>query len=818
MEILSVIYLLIYAISGIFIARYVFASDKPIRRIFMGLVFGLMMLLWLPVLFAFLIDFTLLAQLLAAATSAIIALVFILLTNRKLKNGSITFETDRQEHLKSLLLTCIPIVLIGWILLANHTIVPASDGSLHSGQSTYGDTCMHLGFISSISVQEAFPPDYSLLPGTALGYPFLCDSISSTFYTLGSSLRFAALLPAMYAHLITVFGVFFFFESWFKKHTVSSLATWMFFVGGGLGFAYIFNNAKLLEAEGIDRWTEMLTGFYQTPTNLPAEGLRWVNSIADMIVPQRATLFGWALLFPCLQLLHRAVIQKETRLFLPLGIIAGSMPLVHTHSFLAVGLISVFLFVVTIRRTLLSGFKKSYERILVHAFLMFLMLAIAAFISMYVGESGYTQVGNYVMSALSVIFLFQIGYFTHIELKHAREEGQVSRLTIFSTLCLVMLVSIIGCMNIGSKDNTISLFGAVLPLISALVIGIGLALRLVLRLSANNGSRFQQIVFYFTKGNGRQLLMFIAFGVITVLLAAPQLFGFTFKQASTDQFVRWNFNWDNESDSWLWFYIKNLGLIFIFMLPAFLSTKKESKVFYGGALLIWLICEIMVFQPNRYDNNKLLFVWFAMTCGIVAEYLVTLYRKLLADANSSEQARCKRLSVRVVAAMVLVAIFLSGSLTLVREYVSGDHIGTYTNDAGEQKFGVVESGYEVVSANMVEAAEWVKENTEPTATFLTHNNHNNAIAMLTGRNIFVGAGTFLYYHGVDYMGREAMLKELYESPATSLDAAALEYDIDYVLISGYENGNYDVDMEWFMENLNCVYNQNSVYIFSIDND
>lgn len=106
------------------------------------------------------------------------------------------------------------------------------------------------------------------------------------------------MLPALYAFLVVVLGVYCFFDEWFKNTRVSVLATYLFFIGGGLGFAYLFNNKQLLAGEGINRWQEMLEGFYKTPTNLPAEGLRWVNSIADMLIPQRATLFGWALLFP----------------------------------------------------------------------------------------------------------------------------------------------------------------------------------------------------------------------------------------------------------------------------------------------------------------------------------------------------------------------------------------------------------------------------------------------------------------------------------------------------------------------------------------
>ena len=50
MEILSVLYLLVFALSGVMISRYVFSGDKLLKRVFFGLVFGLLMLLWLPVL------------------------------------------------------------------------------------------------------------------------------------------------------------------------------------------------------------------------------------------------------------------------------------------------------------------------------------------------------------------------------------------------------------------------------------------------------------------------------------------------------------------------------------------------------------------------------------------------------------------------------------------------------------------------------------------------------------------------------------------------------------------------------------------------
>ena len=124
---------------------------------------------------------------------------------------------------------------------------------------------MHLGFITSIAEQGTFPPAYSIYYGQAVGYPFLCDSISSTFYVLGASLRFCALLPALLAYGVVLLGVWCFFQRWLKQPGTTVLATLLFFVGGGLGFAYHFD---LLQTDPANL-SRIFTGFYETPTNQP---------------------------------------------------------------------------------------------------------------------------------------------------------------------------------------------------------------------------------------------------------------------------------------------------------------------------------------------------------------------------------------------------------------------------------------------------------------------------------------------------------------------------------------------------------------------
>ncbi|MBQ7060265.1 MAG: hypothetical protein IJM85_00630 [Clostridia bacterium] len=151
-NILPLLYMLSFAAAGILIARAVFYRSDDMHRLFYGLVFGLVMLIWLPTLYAFLIDFTLLAQLLALATAVAGAVIATLIYAKKQReNGPIRFKNSFRDYLP-VLVAAVPILVICFILHMSHTIVTASDGSLHVGQCTYGDLCMHLGFITSISV------------------------------------------------------------------------------------------------------------------------------------------------------------------------------------------------------------------------------------------------------------------------------------------------------------------------------------------------------------------------------------------------------------------------------------------------------------------------------------------------------------------------------------------------------------------------------------------------------------------------------------------------------------------------------------------
>jgi hypothetical protein len=270
------------------------------------------------------------------------------------------------------------------------------------------------------------------------------------------------------------------------------------------------------------------------------------------------------------------------------------------------------------------------------------------------------------------------------------------------------------------------------------------------------------------------------YAIIAAVLAAPQLIAFTFRQA--ESFLKYNFNWANESDSYIWFYIKDLGLIAVLLPAALMTSDKKDRRIYAGPLAVFVIAEFIQFQPNPYDNNKLLFVWFAFTCGLVAKALCLIYEKLKGLQG-----------VRFLSFASLLCVFLSGLLTLGREAVSD---------------------YQLFSKEQVEAAAYISEHAESDAVILTASNHNNAAAALSGRNIVCGADTFLYFHGLDTRKRHEDVGKMFAFPEKYFDLFD-KYHVDYVYIGDYERYEFDIDEEYFRENFKIVFENEEVVLYSI---
>ena len=637
---IGLVILALFLCSGVAVGDALFYGQNRITRLWLGLCSGLIMMMWLPALYAFGMGFTRSAQLCALVT-AVLAAIAVQLTHREKKRNQ--SWTDMPVWLLPTLV--LPLTVLGGYLQYTH-ILRNIDGALWVGQSTYGDLCLHLGIATSLR-NAVFPPDYSLLPGTLLGYPFLSDSMVTTMLLFGTDLAPAFIITGTLMMALVNAG--FVHLAWRVTRSAPAVAvgTLLMFINGGLGFAYPVD----LIGRDASAFQEIFTGFYKTPTNQPELNLRWVNVICDMMVPQRTLLAGWMAVIPAFYLLVEAMQSRQTRNYAILGVWAGTLPMIHTHSFLALGLISL-----------------------------------------------------------------------------------------------------------------------------------GAMLRSVYRAEA--GERLKTL--------GR----FLIYGVIAVALAAPQLLTWSVPQTLRGGSLRLRFNWVNNMgdgrliDNYFWFWIKNVGLVWLLMLPAALYDDGQGEAGSNelrrslalGALCVYIAAELIQFQPNEYDNNKLFYLAYMVMMPAMGLYLCAIFRALNGIRGRA-----------LLAAVFMGVAMLSGGLTIAREIVSR---------------------YCLFSAWETKAAGFIEENTPADAVFLTGHQHNNAVAALTGRDIVCGTGSYLYFHGIDYSRQQFDEQRMLENPGDS-GMLFLQYGVDYAYISSHERAAFDVDEAWFEDQCRVVFSEGDVVIYEL---
>ena len=167
-------YFLAFQILGILLALYLFQKEKTGTTLLFGSVFGSFALHWLPTIYAFFFQFSVKAHLFAFIT--FVAIVWAVLAFGKehtlFKGRFKKPDIVALFHENPALFLLLPLFIYTCYVLL-HATIPYINGSLHSGQSTYGDMNMHLGFITSIAKQKQY-----FLKCLHLGN-FFADSLSS---------------------------------------------------------------------------------------------------------------------------------------------------------------------------------------------------------------------------------------------------------------------------------------------------------------------------------------------------------------------------------------------------------------------------------------------------------------------------------------------------------------------------------------------------------------------------------------------------------------------------------------------------------------
>jgi len=256
----------------------------------------------------------------------------------------------------------------------------------------------------------------------------------------------------------------------------------------------------------------------------------------------------------------------------------------------------------------------------------------------------------------------------------------------------------------------------------------------------------------------------LAFFGLWVAVALPQLLPQLGGGTGALSAIRLQPGWVSAPDSWLWFWLKNLGWFAPLLIAGLVSRRlmpERAYRFMVAFMVLFIAVNLVVFQPWDWDDHKLLVYWFLAVAVIVAALLARTWR------------RHPDIGARTLVAGVLVTMLLSGVL---------EDVGTLLG----------QSRYRLLEPDQLTLAAEVRAKTDPNALFMVGMENQDPIAMLTGRRIYVGYPNWLWTEGIPYEGRREEVLAIYAN-APGSEARLAERGIDYVVIGPHERQTLHAD-------------------------
>ncbi len=364
---LSLFFILIITVGGLSLT-YLFAKDESLLwRVCAGNVIGSAVFGLVCLLAACFFGFSPLTISLSLIVSLFSLVVFY---KKDFRQNFLTHYSRAKEKLagantkKILGFAYYAFFLILFWFFFERAMFEAPNGILTGASNNLGDLPFHLGAIFSFTDGNNFPPDNPSYAFAKFSYPFIVDLITASFVKLGASVRNAMLIQ----NVTLAFSLLVILERFTFKLTGSRLAgkiaPALLFFSGGLGFLWFFK----------EYW-QGAQGFFEFIWNLPrdytiGEQFRWGNSLVTLFITQRSLLVGMPLTIIVLQKLWELFATEDTEkhsekikrveqdkqdkkalttYYLPLttffvGLLAGTLPLIHAHSLFILFVVSAFLF------------------------------------------------------------------------------------------------------------------------------------------------------------------------------------------------------------------------------------------------------------------------------------------------------------------------------------------------------------------------------------------------------------------------------------------------------------------------------------------
>ncbi|OGD97510.1 hypothetical protein A3A49_02955 [Candidatus Curtissbacteria bacterium RIFCSPLOWO2_01_FULL_38_11b] len=223
--------------------------------------------------------------------------------------------------------------------LAKEMLIVRSDG-LYVGQvNLYGDLVLHLTLINKFLESGKIFPDSPIFASSKINYPIFADFITAQVARL-TGINFALFIITSLAGLLVIFAIRLFILNFVKNEKIVFLALLIFFLNGGFGFFYFFQDFFASQKSPL----EFLSSMPQEYTDIKDKGYWWINNYLAYFLPQRGFLFAFPITLTVLSLLYVGFKKNRTYFFIIAGLLTGFLPFIQAHSLFFLFLISTLFF------------------------------------------------------------------------------------------------------------------------------------------------------------------------------------------------------------------------------------------------------------------------------------------------------------------------------------------------------------------------------------------------------------------------------------------------------------------------------------------
>lgn len=268
------------------------------------------------------------------------------------------------------------------------------------------------------------------------------------------------------------------------------------------------------------------------------------------------------------------------------------------------------------------------------------------------------------------------------------------------------------------------------------------------------------------------------------ILTSSLIYFLIYQNIDSQNFIRWQPGWIAASlkMNFFYFWLLNLGAFLPIAAFAIWKFKYYKNYVVVAAVFIFLLGNLILFQPYAFDNTKLFIYSYLIFCIPVTTLLARLWQK--------------GLYFKILSISLFLLLSFSGLLDLIH-ITRNDKLSSllWTNED-------------------LQIASRFRQISQPLDRVLVSDQHNHWVSTLTGRQILLGYRGWMWTYGIDYNKREKDLKIMFEGKS---DAKNLfkEYNIKYAVLGPSEIYNFGANNQFFSDNFPSVLKNETYTVYQI---